>query len=377
MSTLLLLCNQKTVSDTLTDVLRSVGHTVIVAEDVFSLRTKTAKEDPDAVIIDLPYVDALFEDIKRMSPRLPVLCWMQESDPRLAVQLMHKGIFECLCPPLENSEIVDIVHRAIERFHGKVKTNKFSPFYYSLLRSSKLIIAVCCLLVVLLGAEIVLSRRPVIERMALPYQHPTAVLWDGTSAWISNWYTQSIYRYDRAEKDLRLKGTYYFADFGPVAIARSGKYLWSVGNDLVLRQHALDERLDVLRTYRFNQYSPSGMVIDGTSLWMCDSSQCKLFKYSLGDTLTLQQEYPCPQGEPVGLAVAGEYFWIGDARTDQVYLYKRNMAPSKPEKIYQLPPLLAGRLSGIAPESEYLYAVYSGKPAQLMKYPLKTLKVVK
>jgi len=191
-------------------------------------------------------------------------------------------------------------------------------------------------------------------------------------------YTQSIYRYERIERDLQLTGTYYFGDYGPVGVARAGKYLWSAGNDLVLRRHSLSDNLEVSADFPFPEYTISGMAGAENVLWIADTYQRKLYKYAAGDVVSLMYTYQSPLFSLVGLCFDKDSLWMADAKTERVYVYKQSGRELKLSAIYQLPVLkVDGQLAGIAREDKWLHVAYAGKDAQLVRYSIKDLKLIK
>jgi hypothetical protein len=207
-----------------------------------------------------------------------------------------------------------------------------------------------------------------VKEFALPYNNPTSIVSDGHNVWIGNWYTQTVYRYVHTIKQLQLVNNGYFSDFGPMALTQYENALWSIGNDLALRQHRINDQLDVIRKYQINEHTPCGIVIVANSLWLCDATSKKVYQYAVSDTLSAVRSFDCPVVVPAGMAWDGEYLWIAEAGANKLYLFKPGMRRLVPGNVYQIPKPPAGTLSGIYWCKKRLYTLFAGNPSRVHIY---------
>lgn len=375
MSQIALILTEKTVNDEIETILKLAGHKVLVADGELSGRNLIAREKPELLIIDNMCGLPIIEEFKKDFPKLAVVSWMKERDAKTAVTLMRSGVLDCLCPPLRAAEVVGVINHSLGQPEGGRKGTRLLLPYINLRKYKKQFQIGFAVTTVLTLAIMWLTRAKVIMS-ELPHNNPTTLVIEEKKMWVGDWYNQSIYSY-RFEDDLEVAGNYYFANFGPLAIARSGDYLWSAGNDLKLRQHILNERLDVVQSFPLKEHAPSGMVIIEGYLWISDSSKKKVFRYLMGRTLSQVNIYDVDLSYPVGLSWDGTHIWLADAKTDKAYKYKRRGKKLDVQKVYQLPAGKKGDLAGIFPTKEWVYAVYSGGPAKLYKYRISHLEEAK
>ncbi|MBN1621427.1 MAG: response regulator [Endomicrobiales bacterium] len=375
MSRVALILNQKRVSENVTTVLNVEGHEVVDAENESSAKSMISRENPDIAIVDSFNGDALLKDIRNAFPDLPIICWMQERNAHMAVELMHSGAIDCLCPPLRAAEVIGVLNHALGHSGGIKKGTRLLLPYYSIMKYKKIVYGVLGFLFLLFILRLYsISSR--VKSYNLPHKNPTGIAWDGKNIWISDWYTQSIYKYS-VGGSLKLSGNYYFSGFGPMALALSEKYLWSAGNDLELRQHIRNDRLEIVKTYHIKEHSPSGIVVVGDYLWLSDSTKNKIYQYLLSDKLSYINEFDCPLSYAVGLSWDGVYLWLADAKTNKLYKYRITDMGLEIKDIYELPPNPGAELAGICTAKKWIYLVYTGNPGRLFRYKLGSLKKIK
>ncbi|MHB9155397.1 MAG: NHL repeat-containing protein [Endomicrobiales bacterium] len=370
MSNILLIVSNRTYVNELTGILNLQKHRVVVAEHGIPLGNYV-QDSPDVIIMDAAYGQAMIDELRKVLPGKPVLCLLPDYNARFAVEMLRKGAYECLCPPLRKSDVIAVVNHAV-RSYGFTRRDAKTSWRSYLYAARTGILVVATILLFFLFRGLSAPDTMVIE---LPYANPTAVVSDGRELWISNWYTQSVYRYQEEKRGVNLTGTYYFSDFGPLTLTLHGGTLWSAGNDLVLRQHGMNESLDPLKDFKLNEHSPSGMAFVNGNLWVCDAYARKLFAYALADNeLRLTGMYDCEFATPAGLFWDGERLWMGDAKNNKVYRFSLKMDKVSLEKTFRLPAVGSGFLSGLSVAGGKIYVVYADNPSRLYRYSLKSLK---
>jgi hypothetical protein len=235
------------------------------------------------------------------------------------------------------------------------------------------VLALLTLLLLVSAAAFVLLRSPKQIRIDLPYENPTSIAASGDRIWVGNWFTQTVYSYQFSKNRSKLLGMHNFESYGPVALAHQENYLWMLGNDLVLRQHELNDRFDILKSYRLTDQSPSGMVFIGEDLWVCDPAARRLYRYSLASGI-LAGTYDTALSAPVGPAWDGEFLWLADAKEGKLVLYRQKMEHLEEQKAYLLPDEGQGVLSGIALCGKNVCLLYAGNPSSLIICPIRNLK---
>ncbi|MFH1368724.1 MAG: hypothetical protein ABII64_06335 [Elusimicrobiota bacterium] len=369
---LLMLAKKEHVSE-LASILSSEKHKVIIGEKGISVRGYI-HDNPDIVILDSSYGAAMIDEVRKNLPNKPCICLLPEYDARMAVELLKAGAFDCINPPLRRSAVNVVINHAIRSYglfkaDASVKIKRFKKY----LNKRNIIIA-CAGLLLAVYAGVILGQKQFI-RIDLPYNDPTSVLSDGGNMWLSNWYTQSIYKYQEKDNKLDLKKAYFFSDFGPLVIAKYENYIWSVGNDLVLRQHVINENLDIIRNYKLREGSPSGMAFVGNNLWMCDSVTKKIYQYYVGSELLLINSYNSGLTAPIGLYWDGKYVWIADASTNKAYVFAQKMDNLELARVYRLPKHSAGALSGMCIRGDKIYLIYNGSPSCVIIVKIGKLKL--
>lgn len=371
MSTILLMINDRKNSDELAKLLALDDHKVVVAERGLGVKGYL-NDNPDAMIIDAAFGSGMIEESKKALPNKPIICALPSYDARLAVEMLKAGAFDCVAPPFRRGSVAPVIDHAVKKYGlgrpGPVAGGKFSWA----LHRNYILSGAAAFLLLALGVMALLPGKP--NRLELPYNDPTSIVCDAGSLWISNWYTQSIYRYAYSEDRLELKKTYYFSDYGPLALAKYDNYVWSVGNDHVLRQHMMNENLDAVRMYKLAGFSPSGIVFVGNNLWICDSATKRLYQFLLSNGLVQVNYYETGLQSPVGLCWDGESIWTADASTHKLYRFRQKMDTLELVNIYRIPKASSGTLAGLCVNRRTLLFIYADTPSHIAKYRLGQLK---
>ncbi|MCB4791868.1 MAG: hypothetical protein LHV68_08270 [Elusimicrobia bacterium] len=372
MSKILLLLNDPKVREEFATILKLEGHETVADKDEIFNISIIKTENPDLAVIDTAKGDALIKNVIRQFPRLPVICWMFERNAHAAIELLHEGAIDCLNVPLRAAEVIGVVNHILGRPQTSKSGTKFILPYFTIWQYRKFFRIFLSFIFVMFLFKAVLGKKN-ISVFDIPHKNPTSVSLSADNIWVADWYTQSIYEY-KLDKKLKLIDNYYFSNFGPLAIALDNKFLWSCGNDLVLRKHVIDEKLEVVNSYKLNEHSPSGLAVIGDYLWISDSSERKIFKYIIAQELTPIYSYDCSFAVPVGLSWDGSFIWIADAKENRVYVYAENLKALDLKRIYSLPEISGCQLASICPKGKWLYAVYAGDRGKLYKYKISSLK---
>ncbi len=266
MSTILLVLTKTEDAKRLSDILRHEKHDVIVAENITSLNAYL-RQPIDMVIVDSSLKDDVFSKIKSTFPKKPILCFLEEHNARLAVEFMRAGASDCICSSFSNSEVKKVVDHAMLSYYGAPEEDAFTRL--KKLPKHWVALAAAAILAVLVWGGVSVFGRPASVRIGLPYAHATSMAVSGKNVWVASWYTQTVYQYIIFKDKINLVNSSYFADFGPMALASRDNFIWTAGNDFILRQHAQNKNLDVLKKIPLPKYTLPGMSFADNTLWLC------------------------------------------------------------------------------------------------------------
>lgn len=371
MCNVLLMLEKKENVRELSAILAAEKHKVIAGEKGIAIRGYT-QDNPEVIIVDSIFGNAMIDDIRKAIPYKPIICLLPEYDARLAVDLLKAGAFDCIYPPLRRGGVNIVVNHAIRAYGLRreegVRPTRLKKFVTNKRTAS----AAMALLLAALAVSLLLPKPPC--KVDLPYNDPTSIVYDDGAVWIGNWYTQSIYRYKENDCKLDLRRTYYFSDFGPLAVARLDNYIWTAGTDFILRQHIINENLDVIRSFKLKDVNPSGMAFIGNNLWVCDSDTKKIHQYYVGSDIMLVNSYNSGLSAPVGLYWDGQFIWIADAAGNKLYLFKQKMDNLELAKIYRLPRQTNGVLAGLCIKKNTVILIYAGNPSYVTSVRKSGLK---
>jgi len=103
----------------LTNVLKKAGYRVITADDGKKAVQKVIENDPDIILLDIkmPEMDGIqvLERVRELNPSIPVIIITAFADVKNAVQAMKLGAHDYLIKPFDNSELLLIIERALEK----------------------------------------------------------------------------------------------------------------------------------------------------------------------------------------------------------------------------------------------------------------------
>ncbi|MBI5243895.1 MAG: hypothetical protein HY922_09485 [Elusimicrobia bacterium] len=175
---------------------------------------------------------------------------------------------------------------------------------------------------------------------AVPFSHPTGLVWEGDILWASDWYDQSIHQLRLGPSGLtavrrfpvpahilgmtRVNGAFYIVDSWARLIER-----WVPSGDALV--------LD--RSWPSPGEKPSAVHYDGKSLWTADSGARKIYRHLLDEDLTVAESYSAGD-DPVGLGSdAKGDFWSADG-ANRLFLRRLRDANLSFAGAYRLPEIL-------------------------------------
>jgi CheY-like chemotaxis protein len=325
------------------------GHRVLWAADVPGILEIVRKSRPGLVLAVESGDDCapLLAELSREAPILPVVVALQPRDASRALELMRLGAFEVVSSPWTPENLAAALAKAL-RFKG----TEFEVVRPGLSASAaKPMGAFLAALAVaaLVGAYLAVKSSPKPpppappSEWSLPYSHPAGLAFDGNQLWVSDWFSQTIYRHDLA--GLRVVRALTLPAEVPGALAFAADALWIASGSRSLVKHMLDDKLSVLFSVGDSAPQTVGMAYDGLYLWTCDAKEGRLHKRILDDRLTILSSYPYPGSKPAALAYDGTSLWSIDAGNRE--LIEHDI--SNPERVIQRIPLPEYRKGGWKP----------------------------
>ena len=176
-------------------------------------------------------------------------------------------------------------------------------------------------------------------------------LWsDGTTMWVADWYNSEIRAYNLGDTNLVAKSRVPGKDFKTLKAAGNDKPtgIWSNGTtmwvadpvdrkiyaynlsdtNLVAKSRVPDKEFNTLDP---NNSTPVAIWSDGATMWVADSDDDKIYAYNLGNT-NLGDKIRVPDKDfdtlkaaenlnPYGIWSDGETMWVADSDDDKIYAY--------------------------------------------------------
>ena len=332
------------------------GHRALWASQAAGLLEIVRKSRPSLVVAVESGDDcgAVLLELSREAPALPVVVALKPRSAARALELLRLGAFEVLAAPWTSENLAAALAKAL-----RLKGTEFEvvrPFSASAAKPMGYFL-VALAATVLVGAYFALRSSPKPPPPAppsewpLPYSHPAGLAFDGKELWVSDWFSQTIYRHDPAGLRVVRALTLPAEVPGPLTFAADA--LWVASGARVLVKHMLDDKLTVLLQVSDSAPQTVGMAYDGLYLWTCDAKEGRLNKRILDDRLTIVSSYPYPGSKPAALAYDGRSLWSLDAGNRE--LVEHDIA--NPEKVIERIVLSEYRKGGWKPTG----LVFDGK----------------
>jgi len=380
----------------LSDVLEDKGYVVTTAEDGETALEIIKKDSPDLVLLDmrLPGMDGIqvLEKINEIKPHLQVIMVTGYGNTDSAVEAMKLGAFDYVSKPFDNEHLVEVVEKAFTvngllkerrgvRRDIKERLGTSKRRSGSLRRTkSKLpqFLITVIIIISLAFAGFYLKKTIFWESRSfiVPYSNVSAFTWDGDHLWISDWFTQTVYKHNVGE-NMAMTKIVSLSDIRPRGLAWADNYLYSCDPwAKKIYKHNLDDSLSIKASYPAPGNNPSGLFYDGENLWSCDADADRIYKHEPDMEMSAIADYPSPGTHPIGLYYDGTYFWSADAETRRIYKHRLDDKLTV-ESIFEIP--------GIE-DKQNIFCIFgwTGKDiwmalegeAKLFQYNLRRLKKV-
>jgi hypothetical protein len=212
-----------------------------------------------------------------------------------------------------------------------------------------------------------------------PTQTPTALAFDGSLIWMSDW-NGKLLTIDPASPR-RVVSTWAPAPGGPyrpTALAVGGGALWSLdAAQARLLRHSTAGPERILAARPSPGAAPTAIAFDGQTVWTYDAADRTLTRHG-GDDAPVQAYSLPDEAVPNAMAWSGDYLWISDAKGRRLLIYKvegKSLVRAAVEPFPE-PGVVGLALSGSGRERRlYLLLAPSGAraAAELVRYRLKSL----
>lgn len=352
--------------------LTQAGYLATAASQSSSLRAQVSVQNPDLVIADGDVVENEGEELKKLFPDKPLIGWTSQRNAKAAVELINAGAFDCLSAPLQTKELLGVVEYSIKR-------TKVIEHEESILRKHirKTTAGISAAALVLAAIFLAVNRNTTSEprTFTLNFQNPTGIFCLKNRIWISDWYTQSIYRFKAGASNITLEKTYYFQGNNPYSSALINGFLWVTDTGGNIRRYELERDEPVFHgSFKSQGLAPTGLCLQDNYVWSVDAEANAIFQHPMGDPSSVIMKYSYPGLMPVGFYWDGEYFWSADGKTGKIY---KHYGPEREFYIiamFTIVPEGGGTLSGLSGSGKNLWLIFTGQPAKVMRYPISKLK---
>ncbi|MEK7743789.1 MAG: hypothetical protein AAB578_05325, partial [Elusimicrobiota bacterium] len=178
---------------------------------------------------------------------------------------------------------------------------------------------------------------------AVPFSHPTGMIWEGDSLWVTDWEDQALFHLRAGPEGLAVARKYALGDSHPMglAYARGSFFIVDSWTRTISSWRIAGDKLAQEDSWPSPGPSPSAVFSDGKNLWTADKQTHIIYRHAFDDSLTVLDKFPAGD-DPVALFADSKAFWSagGESRN----LYRRILDASLSiAAVYALPELQDGR----------------------------------
>ena len=338
MKKILIIDDESGIRHVLTQILTKNGYEVITADDGKVGLDIIEKDTLDLVFLDiqLPDMDGLtvLEEIRKKKSKIPVIMCSGFGETDFAVRAVKLGAADYIGKPFKNEEVINVAKKALSLSASAVPSAAAARAAFdkekAIVEKKKKTYFVAGLIVLLLAFGSYLYYSGYFESSdrvyEIPYSHPSGMCRQGEFLWVTDWFSQAVYKH-KLDETLSLVKTYNFPDLHPGGITVINNVVWTCDSWAgVINKHKMDDNLSVEKAYPSPQSNPTGLFWDGRALWSCDGVARKIYKHRLDGILTVEASYDAPEESPVSLMKVGKNIWSGDRTVGVVYMHNTDSA---------------------------------------------------
>ncbi len=353
----------------LTLAIEEMGHRVCGLPTLEAMEEALSGQRPQLLVVACEegsrQAELALAEADRLSPLLPVIVALERRDASRAVELMLMGACEVVPPPWTRENLSACVAKAL-----RSRGTGFEPVLPKAeIRRSRLAAALLGALLMAAGffswsayQRRLEAMRPQANAWDLPTSHPSGLAYREGELWVSDWFSQSVYRYDARRHAWRR--AVFFPKETPMAMTLSADALWLVSTPGLFTKHMLDERLTALSKLADSHGPTVALAFDGLYLWSVDRRARRMHKRLLDGQLTVLASYAYPGVEPAALAFDGKGLWSLDAANRELLRHELEDPRIVTRKL-PLPEYASGlwRPRGLAFDGASFWSVAEGKDA--------------
>ncbi|MEW6555733.1 MAG: tetratricopeptide repeat protein [Elusimicrobiota bacterium] len=224
--------------------------------------------------------------------------------------------------------------------------------------------------------------KPVPQNIAyfsIPALHPSGITILDTEVWISDWFSQTVYKH-KLDVTLSLVKSTKLPDIHPSSIAADKNGIW-LCDAFSKKIFQLDKNtLKIIGSFASPASNPSAIFSADKYLWSCDSNEDKIYKHKKDKNLTVELSIPVANPNPIGIFIKGKNVFVADCDTDKVYRYFLDEKQKKLSKIceYEIPAFgskvsSSRKISGLSITANYVFLTSEGT-GEAYRIPFKMLK---
>ncbi len=176
------------------------------------------------------------------------------------------------------------------------------------------------LLAALFSVSAIATPGDVLDQFPTPTAHPTGLTYDGSTLWMADRLTDSLYAISPKTGELRF--SLPAPGFIPRGLAWDGEYLWCVDQQEQRILQLEPGTGETIHSVESPTPSIQGITWDEGDLWIVDDREDALCRISAVDG-TVIDRFRAPSMKPTGLARWNQYLLCGDRIEDRIYLIDR------------------------------------------------------
>jgi CheY-like chemotaxis protein len=304
-------------------VLEQRGYDVHTADDELEMKAFFKNHAPQLVFLDIhishAQPDELLDIIHRLSAEAKIILTVGLDDIETLVPLLKQKYTDYIIKPFNIETLLTLAAKAMPDAVSAAKWRM--PLLQKIHKYILFMFIIAGLFVeLLLLTDTISFARSKKNIFLVPYSNPTAVTFDGTYLWVSDWVTQTFFKHTN-DKKLSIAQIYTMPDSHPTGIAHDGTYFWASNSwEYSINKYREGSSLELVQSYESPGNDPSGLFWDGAYLWICDLTQGKIYQTKPTETeLEIVSEHELPGIKPASMFQRNGYFWIADAETNNVF----------------------------------------------------------
>ncbi len=162
----------------------------------------------------------------------------------------------------------------------------------------------------------------------VPFSHPSALVWQGDSLWVSDWVEQCVFRMTLDGGTLRVVRRYPLPGSHITGMTASGSFLYLADPwQGTIEKRRMDEALTVEKSWPSPGANVSALAHDGRYLYSASVKPGRLYQHASDDTLGVLNAYFAP-ADVVGIWADQDAIWTADGQSRHILRHRRDQSLS-------------------------------------------------